>query len=434
MSLLMWLPLTKDLQNQGCSIITEIINNNIDFSFPGKVGEKCLIGQNQNNTVELILNNLENILSNGNSYSLTCWFKLQGNANEDWIIKLGLNNCGLKWSKITNQLIWYENNAGEEITGEQIANDYFNWHHLIILINKTISSKTIIKVFVDGSLIKKKNITVGNIQPIGNKITIYPYIACLNDIRFYNHMLSNAEAKEISQGLILHWKLNNLNIIEPDSSGFHNKGIVYGNITSSSDLDNFYKRYNKSVHFNNSSYITTKPNSFEWWDYKKGTIAYWAKPTENLSSNLFINNKWQHYACVFNNSTLKQYINGELKFTSSIDLNNDYNFSEMYFTIGLNFFEYDENDEKYYIKNFIGDLNDVRFYITPLLDFDIKMLYNISMRVDNFGQLHAFEYIEDEKEQNTRGGVLRTHKLEENNALQAKFKKEGWLSSNFIEI
>ena len=128
------------------------------------------------------------------------------------------------------------------------------------------------------------------------------------------------------------------------------------------------------------------------------------------------------------------YLNGELKFTLNIDFKNDYNFPETYLIVGLNFFEYDENNEEYYIKNFVGDFNDVRFYITPLLDFDVKMLYNISMRIDNFGQLHTFEYIEDEKEQNTRGGVLRTNKLKENNILQAKLKKEGWSSPNFIEI
>jgi len=435
MSLIMWLPLTKDLHNQGCSNISEIINNNTNFYFPGKVGENCLAGQDQNDTVELKLKKLANILSNNHSYTLTCWFKLTGNANEDWIIKLGSNNCGLKWSKINNQLKWYENDEGEKIADEQIANDYSNWHHLIIIIDKTINSKIFIKVFIDGILTIKTKKNIKDIQPLGEKIIIYPYVAFLNDIRLYNHKLSNAEAKQISQGLVIHWKLNNLNMIGADSSGFHNTGFVFGDITSTSNLDKPCKRYDKAAHFNGTSYLSTKAGALRWWDCKKGTLAYWAKPTETLSSNLFIKDKWQHYVCVFDNNTIRQYINGELKFILNTDINSfTYNNPETYFIIGINFFEYNEEKDEYYIKKFIGDYNDVRFYITPLLDTEIKMLYNISMRIDNFGQLYAFEYIENEVEKNTRAGLLQTSKLEEHNILQAKLKKEGWLSPNFIEI
>jgi len=41
-----------------------------------------------------------------------------------------------------------------------------------------------------------------------------------------------------------------------------------------------------------------------------------------------------------------------------------------------------------------GNISDVRIYCTPLLDNDIKLLYNNSMRIDNLNNVHTYEFIE----------------------------------------
>lgn len=42
-------------------------------------------------------------------------------------------------------------------------------------------------------------------------------------------------------------------------------------------------------------------------------------------------------------------------------------------------------------QNYRGHLSDARIYCTPLLDNDIKMLYNVGMKIDNSNALHTFE-------------------------------------------
>ena len=46
-------------------------------------------------------------------------------------------------------------------------------------------------------------------------------------------------------------------------------------------------------------------------------------------------------------------------------------------------------------QNYYGNISDFRIYCTPLLDTDIKLLYNTSMKLDNLGNCHTYELNEN---------------------------------------
>lgn len=210
MSLRVWLPLTKDLRQQGLSDV-EVTNNGAVFNSAGKLGgtySSTTSGQ----TISVNLSNLSTMLANGKTYSLACWVKPTGTPSNGWVIKLGDNSCGLWWAKSVARWVWNENDNGKRCANETISSDYTNWHHLAIVVDKTVSGKITTKQYVDGELANGYPGTTwdssSHSQPTGTTITISPYVALLNDIRLYDHCLSPMEVKELAKGLVLHYPLN----------------------------------------------------------------------------------------------------------------------------------------------------------------------------------------------------------------------------------
>ena len=131
-------------------------------------------------------------------------------------------------------------------------------------------------------------------------------------------------------------------------------------------------------------------------------------------------NEWIHMAITYKNGIGKFYINGELIKTFNYSDSGVYIAAAANNTLG---------------NGFIGELSDIRIYMTQLLDTDIKSLYNIGMRIDNLGNVHTFELIESNAEHITKSGQLITNGLEEINENKARLTNgDGWQSSEFIEI
>lgn len=151
------------------------------------------------------------MLANGKKYSLACWIKIIETTGNRFIVKLGTNSCGLWWGNNSPRLVWNENDNGKR-SATAIASDYTNWHHVVTVVDKSTSNTIKLTHYVDGVLSDTVGQTFDNTgmaQPEGTTITIAPYKALLNDIRLYDHALSAMEVKQISQGLILHYPLNN---------------------------------------------------------------------------------------------------------------------------------------------------------------------------------------------------------------------------------
>ena len=211
MSLRVWLPLTKDLRQQGLDSTTITQNSGTAISSGGKLGF-CLAATS-NATVVVNLPSLATMLANGKSYSLACWVKVTNKVTNGWVIKLGTNSCGLWWAASEARWVWNENDDGKRCANPTISSDTANWHHLVTTITKSSNGNvTTARHYVDGKPATSYEVQTwdgsGNTQPAGTTITISPYVASLNDVRLYDHCLSPMEVKELSKGLVLHYPLN----------------------------------------------------------------------------------------------------------------------------------------------------------------------------------------------------------------------------------
>lgn len=207
------------------------------------------------------------------------------------------------------------------------------------------------------------------------------------------------------------YKLSNTTIEVKDSSGYGHNGTINGVLTTSTNTS----RYNNSCIFNGTDnaiqipfndIIKDQNYTISVWTYKTsiGSKSYqtilggpsgfelearnsggtdpqfvgwnWGKPTATYEFN-----KWTLFTFVHTPSNSKLYVNGELKATGNAA------------TIPTG---------NYYIgawntvtqQNYEGQMSDFRIYCTPLLGNDIKMLYNVGMKVDNLEGIHSFEFKE----------------------------------------
>lgn len=222
MSLLVWLPLNGDLQNQGLSALnfTNENTSTIMIDDNGKIG-KCYKRAAKRTAGRIISD--ENINLSGD-LSMCCWAK---------VIETPADSAN---GLITNHS--HSDNTGFGITVKQIsANDYriccstgngsgrsYNiyygttniknaWHHLTLTYNSTTH---IFQLWVDGKVEKTQSYTNAS---KADKIIIFDWsttynatayrpACCLNDVRIYNHCLSAKEVEELSKGLVMHYKLD----------------------------------------------------------------------------------------------------------------------------------------------------------------------------------------------------------------------------------
>lgn len=253
MSLKVWLPLNGNLENKGTSNYTinvfrgsEVYDNN------GKIG-KCF---NANGTNALKIINIIPDFYNYNAYSLCvwCYCTAQNTSHTGSGIISGGN-----WN---NQLInlamsdWSSDHYTRlRISGPNWNRTYtynFNlntWYHIVVCCDgiKTYA-------YVNGNLIGN---TVDSFLPTsieGNDICIggatyyagMQFFGKINDVRIYDHCLSTAEIKEISQGLVAHYRLNNF------QGEYGNPNLITNFDTSFSSYDDgtttlFYNQMNNGT-------------------------------------------------------------------------------------------------------------------------------------------------------------------------------------------
>ena len=258
-------------------------------------------------------------------------------------------------------------------------------------------------------------ITTGTIGA-ANNLTGYQTNCLINDFRVYDHCLSAAEVREIAQGLVLHYKLDDIMHGIQDSSGYNHNGTINGNIVISSDTN----RYNYSAQFDGVDDSITVPYNaicpeniftFNLWfkkdalgsknyetlfggpggfemDTRAGsatTLSLYMASTRSTKRNLVTElslGNWYMITMTRDGTKEKYYVNGI--YQSEIDAKA---MPTGIYRIGA----WASNTG----QNYYGLISDFRIYCTALSAQEIKQLYELGMKIDNSHNLHAFEVVEN---------------------------------------
>ena len=211
MSLVVWLPLTKDLRNQGLSNVT-VTNNGSTFNSAGKLGGcyEFASGKRIQTTLPLTSN------LNSKAISFACWVNISSwNSSYDCLMSIA-DGTGWQQSRATlcrnntaSTLCW---NIADGSTSTRVYTTTSlstnTWYHIACTYDGTS-----LKIYVNGILNNSAAATLsigyaGTFNIGGWSGNNYPINCKMNDVRVYSHCLSPMEVKELAKGLVLHYPLN----------------------------------------------------------------------------------------------------------------------------------------------------------------------------------------------------------------------------------
>ena len=224
MALQVWLPLNGTLENKGLSNVT-VTNHGATVDNNGKIG-KCY-SFNSNKTISSTVN------ISASPISVSAWVYLTS-FHDKWNYIVSLNGS----SGYVDTCIGICLESSNKICFVAGGNSSLVYTHTESLIGKwthlvTTFDRNTIKGYVNGNnvcslsstaALTRTNFTIGNRYGGDSALNLNGKV---NDVRLYNHCLSPKEVKEISKGLILHYKLdgNDIGITIPRNGGLIPDGV-----------------------------------------------------------------------------------------------------------------------------------------------------------------------------------------------------------------
>lgn len=215
MALQIWLPLNKDLSNQGLAdLVSAKVQSGVALDDNGKIG-KCYTNSGTTVNVATPINFFSP------SFSLAGWVKINTKRN-NWCRAFGMTGdgtyIGLGCEHTNGTSLGFHYYKTIDGTDTSIFDTYpitvstGVWNHFVMCYDG-------IKYYIyqNGLLISSGNANRTNINCNMNTLWLFggrsgaSSQCSLNDVRIYDHCLSAKEVKELSKGLVLHYKLDKIN-------------------------------------------------------------------------------------------------------------------------------------------------------------------------------------------------------------------------------
>lgn len=476
MGLKVWLPLKGNLVQQGTSN-TIITNSGAVVNTSGKIGN-CYTFDGSMSYISLKGQELFNVFKGGTyPFSIMMWVYHTDNARAilfgDYSITNGINfNIELTAS---HQVRFYWNGDPDH-TFSNTTIGANTWTHIAVTydgsklqsyINGVACGSWTGTLSAKNKVINESNTSEFRLGRDG-RTGDTALNGRLNDLRIYDHCLSIAEIQDISSGLVLHYKLDSLNI--QDDSGYNNNGSILNVVSLSNDTPRYLHSIdlpngNSAINCGRGGMMTDSITVNIWlkssawtnpisctegggWNFEASGdyfrfpvyisgIGY--KYGESTTTRAQIcNNEWHMLTGVYDriNQKIKIYVDGKLDDEYDTDTSNviSYHTSNVIW-IGA---EASGSATVIASNGMTGLFSDFRIYSTPLSDDAIRQLYEVGEKIDNLQNLHSFELIENSMEtvQFTKYGQIKCRNVIENNTVQlGKQNNLSYVKSNkFLEI
>lgn len=300
MSLLLWLPLNNEINNQGLLALPSFSFNGFIREEGGKIGKYCYIDRAVTHFSEDFLDN---------KWTIACWVKSTGwSAYNDIILCKNENSSDLCqfYLSIINGTSFNLGINGGSNNGAGGFNYTFStntWYHLAATYDGTKYA-----MYINGNKVKSGTCTTAKPDGLLNlgfgcrsansdgTSTTGNNQKRLNDIRIYDHVLSMGEIKELSKGLIIHYPL--------DRGNFGCENLIKGTKLLDRDVSvasGVTKKVNDYLGFTSATYDNSSGTSYHeliLWSNKITvnanevyTCTFYAKsPTSTTLTCYFYNN------------------------------------------------------------------------------------------------------------------------------------------------
>jgi len=286
MSLRVWLPLNGSLENKGLDDAVATLSGAVAVDNNGKIG-KCYKFGTATGRITLPASTMTSF----SECSVTFWVNILGwQTNWDTFFQAGLGNRA--WTQYTfgilrntgNRLVFCISNNSTASQGNYYTSDLTleTWYHLGFTYKAGHCC-----VYVNGELFKDyettiipkfSGITHVSIGQLGNEAS-YQTNCKMNDFRIYDHALSPMEVKQISQGLVLHYPLNDKYIENTINL------ITTEDCLSSTCYNASTKKYSYGTSTDMYKEVTT-------FEGRKGTKVHMGTDGNNCFPYVYVNNMY----------------------------------------------------------------------------------------------------------------------------------------------